>query len=67
MKTLGILSALFASLNNVEDLCDIAKLKQNRVSKMAPAPSKTKRTKGTYDRSQRIRANRRKSKRCLTK
>lgn len=67
MKTLGILSALFASLNNVEDLRNVAKIKQNRVSKTAPAPSKIRRTKGTYDRSQRIRANRRKSKRCLTK
>lgn len=67
MKTLGILSALFASLNSAEDLHRASRAKQNRVSRVIPAPSKIRRTKGTYDRSQKIRANRRKSKRCLTK
>ena len=64
MKALGILSTLFAGLNGVDDFQVVPQTKKNK----ARMPhSKTRRTKGTYDRSQRIRANRRKAKRCLTK
>lgn len=64
MKALGILSALFARLNGVDDFQGVP---QTKKSKARMPHSKTRRTKGTYDRSQRIRANRRKAKRCLTK
>ena len=64
MKALGILSALFAGANNIDDFQGAP---QTKKSKVRIPHSKTRRTKGTYDRSQRIRANRRKAKRCLTK
>lgn len=64
MKALGILSALFAGLNGVDDF---SKYTTNTNSKAHIPQSKTRRTKGAYSRSQRIRANRRKAKRCLTK
>ena len=64
MKALGILSALFAGLSGVDDFQGAP---QTKKSKVRMPHSKTRRTKGAYDRSQRIRANRRKAKRCLTK
>lgn len=64
MKALGILSALFAGLNGVDTFQDAPQAKK---SKVRIPHSKIRRTKGAYDRSQRIRANRRKAKRCLTK
>ena len=64
MKALGILSALFAGLNGVDTFQDGP---QTKKSKVRIPRSKTRRTKGAYDKSQRIRANRRKAKRCLTK
>ena len=64
MKALGILSALFAGLNGVDDFQGVP---QTKKSKARMSHSKIRRTKGTYDRSQRIRANRRKAKRCSTK
>lgn len=64
MKALGILSALFAGLNGTDDF---SKCTTNTNSKARMPYSKTRRTKGAYDRSQKIRANRRKAKRCLTK
>lgn len=64
MKALGILSALFAGLNGVDAFQDAPQAKK---SKVRIPHSKIRRTKGAYDRSQRIRANRRKAKRCLTK
>ena len=64
MKALGILGALFAGLNGVDDFQGAP---QTKKSKARMPYSKTRRTKGAYDRSQRIRANRRKAKRCLTK
>ena len=64
MKALGILSALFAGLNGVDDFQGAP---QTKNSKANMPHSKTRRTTGAYDRSQRIRANRRKAKRCLTK
>ena len=64
MKALGVLSALFAGLNGVDDFQGAP---QTKKSKARISHSKTRRTKGAYDRSQRIRANRRKAKRCLTK
>ena len=63
MKALGILGALFAGLNGADDF---SKCTTNTNSKARMPYSKTRRTKGAYDRSQRIRANRRKAKRCLT-
>ena len=63
MKTLGILGALFAGLNSVDDFQGAS---QTKKSKVRIPHSKTRRTKGAYDRSQKIRANRRKAKRCLT-
>ena len=59
MKALGILSALFAGLNGVDTFQDAPQAKK---SKARIPRSKTRRTKGAYDRSQRIRANRRKAK-----
>jgi len=64
MKALGILSALFAGLNGVDDFQGEP---QTKKSNARMPHSKIRRTKGTYDRSQRVRANRRKVKRCLTK
>jgi len=64
MKALGILSALFAGLSGVDDFQGAP---QTKKSKVRMPHSKTRRTKGAYDRSQRVRANRRKAKRCLTK
>lgn len=64
MKALGILSALFAGLNGIDDFQGVP---QTKKSKARMPYSKTRRTTGAYDRSQRIRANRRKAKRCLTK
>lgn len=64
MKALGILGALFAGLNNIDDFQGAP---QTKKSKVRIPHSKIRRTKGAYDRSQRIRANRRKAKRCLTK
>ena len=64
MKALGILSALFAGLNGADDFLKCA---TNTNSKAHMPHSKTRRTKGAYDKSQRIRASRRKAKRCLTK
>ncbi|WP_314070014.1 hypothetical protein [Campylobacter showae] len=64
MKAVGILSALFAGLNGVDDFQGVP---QTKKSNARMPHSKTRRTKGAYDRSQRIRANRRKAKRCLTK
>ena len=64
MKALGILSALFAGLSGVDDFHGAP---QTKKSKVRMPHSKTRRTKGAYDRSQRVRANRRKAKRCLTK
>ena len=64
MKALGILSALFAGLSGVDDFQGAP---QTKKSKVRMPHSKTRRTKGAYDRSQRIRAKRRKAKRCLTK
>lgn len=64
MKALGILGALFAGLNGVDAFQDAP---QTKKSKARIPHSKTRCTKGAYDRSQRIRANRRKAKRCLTK
>ena len=64
MKALGILNALFAGLNGVDDFQGAP---QTKKSKARMPHSKIRRTKGAYDRSQRIRANRRKAKRCLTK
>lgn len=64
MKALGVLSALFAGLNGVDDFQSVP---QTKKSKVRMSHSKIRRTKGAYDRSQRIRANRRKAKRCLTK
>ena len=55
MKALGILSALFAGLNGVDDFQGAP---QTKKSKARMPHSKTRRTKGAYDRSQRIRANR---------
>ena len=64
MKALGVLGALFAGLNSADDFQGIP---QTKKSKARMPRSKTRRTKGAYDKSQRIRANRRKAKRCLTK
>ena len=64
MKVLGILSALFAGLNGVDDFQGVP---QTKKSEAHMPHSKTRRTKSAYDRSQRVRANRRKAKRCLTK
>ena len=64
MKALGVLSALFAGLSGVDDFQGAP---QTKKSKVRMPHSKTRRIKGAYDRSQRIRANRRKAKRCLTK
>jgi hypothetical protein len=64
MKALGILSALFAGLNGADDFQGAP---QTKKSEAHMPHSKTRRTKGAYSRSQRIRANRRKAKRCLTK
>ncbi|EJP74667.1 hypothetical protein HMPREF1139_2305 [Campylobacter sp. FOBRC14] len=64
MKALGVLGALFAGLNSVDTFQDAP---QTKKSKARIPRSKTRRTKGAYDRSQRIRANKRKAKRCLTK
>ena len=64
MKALGVLSALFAGLSGVDDFQGAP---QTKKSNARMPHSKTRRTKGAYDRSQRIRANRRKAKRCLTK
>ena len=63
MKAVGILSALFAGLNGVDDFQGVPQTKKGKVRM---PHSKIRRTKGTYDRSQRIRANRRKAKKCLT-
>ena len=63
MKALGVLGALFAGLNSVDTFQDAP---QTKKSKVRMPHSKTRRTKGAYNRSQRIRANRRKAKRCLT-
>lgn len=64
MKALGVLGALFAGLNDIDNFQGVPQTKKSKVRMPRP---KTRRTKGTYDRSQRIRANRRKAKRCLTK
>ena len=64
MKALGILSALFAGLNGVDDFQGAP---QTKKSKVRIPHSKLDTQKGAYDKSQRIRANRRKAKRCLTK
>ena len=64
MRALGSLSALFAGLSGADDFHGAP---QTEKSKVRMPNSKTRRTKGAYDRSQRVRANRRKAKRCLTK
>jgi len=59
MRMLGVLSALFAGLNGIDDFQNE---RQKRRAKIRLPHSRIKRTKGAYYRSQRIRANRRKNK-----